>query len=51
MTYQYVALGAGRQGTAAAYNLARFGAASHILLADARLGALLQASAIADCIL
>ncbi len=32
--YKYAVLGAGRQGTAAAYDLGRFGDAGHILLAD-----------------
>jgi lysine 6-dehydrogenase len=32
--YRYVVLGAGRQGTAAAYDLAKFGEAGEILLAD-----------------
>jgi lysine 6-dehydrogenase len=36
MSYRYVVLGAGRQGTAAAYDLARFGDARSILMADAR---------------
>jgi lysine 6-dehydrogenase len=35
MTYHYLILGAGRQGTAAAYDLARFGDAARITLADA----------------
>jgi lysine 6-dehydrogenase len=35
--YSYLVLGAGRQGTAAAYDLARFGDAAHITLADADL--------------
>lgn len=34
MAYSYLVLGAGRQGIAAAYDLARFGEASHITLAD-----------------
>ncbi len=34
MTYRYAVLGAGRQGTAAAYDLARFGRASAVYLAD-----------------
>ena len=34
MTYRYVIIGAGRQGTAAAYDLARFGEAESILLGD-----------------
>ena len=33
--YRYVVLGAGRQGTAAAYDLARFGRAAEVVLADA----------------
>lgn len=37
--YSYLVLGAGRQGTAAAYDLARFGAAARITLADADLAA------------
>lgn len=32
--YRYVILGSGRQGTAAAYDLARFGGASQIIMAD-----------------
>ena len=36
MGFRYVVLGAGRQGTAAAYDLARFGEADAILLVDAR---------------
>jgi len=52
MGYNYVVLGAGRQGTAAAYDLARYGSAQGLLLADqdgdlaqeaaARLNSLLQ---------
>jgi lysine 6-dehydrogenase len=34
MQYRYVILGAGRQGTAAAYDLARFGKAAEIVLCD-----------------
>lgn len=37
--YRYLILGAGRQGTAAAYDLARFGDAETIVLADASLEA------------
>lgn len=37
MEYTYAILGAGMQGTAAAYDLARFGSAHSILLGDARL--------------
>ena len=32
--YTYAILGAGRQGTAAAYDLAKFGAAQKIIMAD-----------------
>src|SRR5258708_32151036 len=34
MGYRYAILGSGRQGTAAAYDLARFGEAEFLLLAD-----------------
>jgi len=34
MSYSYAVLGAGRQGTAAAYDLARWGEAGRVLLAD-----------------
>jgi lysine 6-dehydrogenase len=34
MTYRYAVIGSGRQGTAAAYDLARLGGADSILLAD-----------------
>lgn len=34
MTYRYVVLGAGRQGTAAAYDMVRFGDAAAVTLAD-----------------
>jgi lysine 6-dehydrogenase len=34
VTYRYVVLGAGRQGTAAAYDMARFGDAVRVTLAD-----------------
>lgn len=37
MTYSYLVLGAGRQGTAAAYDLLRFGDAQQVTLADADL--------------
>jgi lysine 6-dehydrogenase len=36
MTYHYLIIGSGRQGTAAAYDLARFGAAASIKMADVR---------------
>jgi lysine 6-dehydrogenase len=45
MAYSYIVLGAGRQGVAAAYDLARFGEASRLTLADAEVG---QAQAAAD---
>lgn len=35
MAYRYIVLGSGRQGTAAAYDLAKFGEAEHILMVDA----------------
>ncbi|MFQ6118191.1 MAG: saccharopine dehydrogenase family protein, partial [Candidatus Bipolaricaulia bacterium] len=38
MGYRYIILGAGMQGTAAAYDLARFGEAELVLLADIDLG-------------
>jgi lysine 6-dehydrogenase len=38
MSYTYAVLGAGRQGTAAAYDMARWGEANRILLADYDLG-------------
>ena len=34
MTFRYAVIGSGRQGTAAAYDLARFGDADYLLLAD-----------------
>jgi len=37
MTFSYIVLGAGRQGMASAYDLARFGGASRITLADVEL--------------
>jgi len=37
MSYSYIILGSGRQTTASAYDLAKFGDASHITLADADL--------------
>jgi lysine 6-dehydrogenase len=43
--YRYVILGAGRQGTAAAYDLARFGDAARILMADVRVDVARQAAA------
>jgi lysine 6-dehydrogenase len=38
MSYVYAVLGSGRQGTAAAYDLARFGEAKQVLLGDLDLG-------------
>ena len=38
MSYVYAVLGSGRQGTAAAYDMGRFGEAKRILLADLDLG-------------
>lgn len=34
MSYRYAVVGAGRQGTAAAYDMAKWGDAAHVLLAD-----------------
>lgn len=42
--YDYIILGAGRQGTAAAYDLARFGNAGRIVLADVDLNAAIRAA-------
>ncbi len=39
MKYTYAVLGGGRQGTAAAYDMARFGDAKKVLVADVDLGA------------
>jgi len=39
MSYVYAVLGSGRQGTAAAYDMARFGEAKRVLLADLDQGA------------
>ena len=44
MTYQYAVIGAGRQGTAAAYDLAVHGEAEHIILADYSLEVAQQAA-------
>src|ERR1017187_7008732 len=38
MAFSYIVLGTGRQGVAAAYDLARFGEASRLTLADADIG-------------
>ena len=43
--HRYVIVGSGRQGTAAAYDLARHGQASRIVLADARLEVAREAAA------
>jgi lysine 6-dehydrogenase len=45
MSHRYAVIGSGRQGTAAAYDLARFGDAEHILLADQSLSQAERASA------
>ena len=37
MTYRFAVIGAGRQGTAAAYDIARFGEAELVLMADSQL--------------
>ena len=39
MSYVYAVLGSGRQGTAAAHDMARFGEAKRVLLIDLYLGA------------
>ncbi|NOZ00093.1 MAG: hypothetical protein GXP40_12975 [Chloroflexi bacterium] len=45
MAYRYIIIGAGRQGTAAAYDLAKFGEASQVILVDNRLDAAQRAAA------
>src|SRR5512144_735449 len=45
MAYRYVILGSGRQGTAAGYDLARFGDAERVVVADVHLDAARQAAA------
>lgn len=45
MSYRYAVLGAGRQGTAAAYDIAQHGDAELILMADADLDQAVQAAA------
>jgi lysine 6-dehydrogenase len=49
--HHYVILGAGRQGTAAAYDLARCGDASRVVLADARQDAAARAAARVNALL
>ncbi len=44
MSYRYLIIGAGKQGTAAAYDLAKFGDAGHILFADMDLDAAQKAA-------
>ncbi len=44
MTYRYLIIGAGKQGTAAAYDLAKFGEASQIIMADMDLDAAARAA-------
>ena len=44
MNYRYAIIGAGKQGTAAAYDLAKFGEAAHILMVDANLDAAKRAA-------
>jgi lysine 6-dehydrogenase len=48
MGYRYIVLGAGMQGTAAAYDLARFGEAELVLLADVDLDRAKEAAARVD---
>ena len=38
-SFRYVILGSGRQGTAAAYDLARFGDAERVVMADVHMDA------------
>ena len=45
MPYSYLVLGAGRQGTAAAYDLLRFGDAERVTLADADQDCAVQSAA------
>ncbi len=45
MSFTYAVLGAGRQGTAAAYDMARFGDASRVLIADLSLEAAQRSAA------
>lgn len=45
MSYVYAVLGSGRQGTAAAYDMARFGDASRVLVADISLEAAQKSAA------
>ncbi len=45
MGYRYVILGSGRQGTAAGYDLARFGDAERVVVADVHLDVARQAAA------
>ncbi len=45
MAYRYIIIGAGRQGTAAAYDLAKFGEAGQVILVDNRLDAAQRAAA------
>ncbi len=44
MTFTYAVVGAGRQGTAAAYDMARFGDASRVLVADSDAAAAARAA-------
>ena len=43
MGFRYAVIGSGRQGTSAAYDLARFGDADYLLLADQSLARLNEA--------
>jgi lysine 6-dehydrogenase len=45
MAFRYVVLGSGRQGTAAAYDLARFGDAERVVMADVHVDEARQAAA------
>ena len=50
MSFTYAVVGAGRQGTAAAYDMARFGDASRVLVAKGgRFAALASPSSLKSC--
>ena len=45
MGYRYAVIGSGRQGTAAAYDFAKFGEAEDVVMGDVSLGAARRAAA------
>ena len=51
MGYHYAVLGAGRQGTAAAYDLAQYGEAQSVVIADQDIGLAQEAAARVDVLL